>query len=282
MEGTWSGGEAIVTKKKKKKEPINVILMRKSGRMYSFDISGGILLAAFLFAVLFAVASVLAINYGVNLYYQNQDLQAEMSRLKTAAAEFEVKPMMLSQYKALEKEMSVADAMSLGEEEDPASTPDETVEAGPANSGGEAAENVSGGNDEQRPERLGPTPLEDSPIDAENLKLRVNDNNSEVKYQFRITNVTPGSKEITGLLFIMLIDASHDPPTIIVHPEVDVENFEPQDYKRGTLFSIKYGKTVQGKIDLPEGVGPIDEAWIIAYTEEGEPLIRKLLTVADD
>lgn len=271
LAGHAGGGEAIAGHKKKK-EPISIIFMRKVGRIYSADVSGRYIFLLAVFAVVFAVLSVMVINRFADLYFENQRLQRQVTRMTRALDKRGFQSQVVNQYHLLASELSKTDQKSLPQTSEPdkvptpvppQTRPDRTAAAEPV-------------------QETSPQAPENPPVDADNLYLRAESSGAALRFRFHLRNIHPENKTVTGYLFTILTNPKTSPPTQAVYPEVELKDGEPANYRRGIQFSIRHGKMVQGRISGLTQAGGFTEADVCAYSEDGRLMMKKRLALEDD
>jgi hypothetical protein len=269
--------------KNKKHEPLNIIIMRKTGRMYSVDVSPKMLAVGGVFFLIFMVLSVAVINRFTDLYLENKKLQQRVERLTQTVDDYQYQSQVLTQYQKLVGELNKVDQKK------------DTVDSEATKKGVAAGDGVSAAPKE---EPTGPKASADGstvetaadtmaaivpapsqpPIDVEKLSMVPDEGTDKVSFQFVLNNIDPKNKTISGYLFIVLTNNSTNPPRLAAHPEVELKDGLPVDYKKGTLFSIRHGKTVKGQIEHLDKALDYQHAWILAFSEGGELLMKKHLS----
>ena len=269
--------------KNKKHEPLNIIIMRKTGRMYSVDVSPKMLAVGGVFFLIFMVLSVAVINRFTDLYLENKKLLQRVERLTQTVDDYQYQSQVLTQYQKLVDELNKVDQKK------------DTVEAEATKKGLAGGEGVSAA---PKDEPTGPVAQADGPtvetaadtmaaivptpaqppLDVEKLSLVPDEGTDTVSFQFILNNIDPKNKTISGYLFIVLTNSSTNPPRLAAYPEVELKDGLPADYKKGTLFSIRHGKTVKGQIEHLDKAIDYQHAWILAFSEGGELLMKKHLS----
>jgi len=264
LAGHQSGSQTIVNKRKKQ-EPINVIFMRKLGRIYSADVSAKYLLVLLIFAIVFAVVAVLIINRYVDLYFENRELHNKTARLSRLVEEYKFQSQVSAQYNRLARELNQT------EEKKPLSDQGGETQASKEET---VKEEPRTGESIVRPDLKTP---ENPPVDAVNFSVKPEKNNTALSFQFELQNIHPGNRNISGYIVVVLVNDRTDPPRLAVYPDVEFKNGVPVDYKKGTQFSISYGKIVQGQVDKLENAQDFNQAWVFIYNDQGKLLQYKLL-----
>jgi hypothetical protein len=287
-------GSKAITGSKKKREKLHIIVMRHTGRMYTMDVSGRILLIGLLFALVFVVVSVLVINRYAELFTENIRLRAQLKSMTQTLDGFQYKSQVLTQYNQLVSELNkvdqktevplLAEPSTIEEIEDPEAETLTGIEA----SGDMTAEETTmeteqgEGSEEQVAEPTpsligGPEAPENPTVDADKLSLLTEDNGKAIRFQYILSNIHPENKAVSGYLFIILANEKNDPPVLAPFPEVEMTDGEPAAFKKGTAFSIRHGKTVRGRLKNLEDADKFDQAWVFAYDDEGNLLMKKRL-----
>jgi hypothetical protein len=243
--------------------------MRKVGKIYRFNVSGRMLVIFFVFMLAFTALSVLVMNRYAQLYFENQALMEQLAEANRTLKELQFGAQVLAQYKELAKVMDETEAKETKESEAEAEPPPEEVK--PTGPSIEVVEEPA------EPEETGPKPPDNPPVDAVKLSLQPENGGTSVRFQYSLTNIHPENKAVTGYLFIVLVNEKVDPQGLAAYPEVKLEKGNPTDYKKGTAFSIRHGKTVRGRVDNLSDASNYDKGWVFAYSEEGELLLKKLL-----
>jgi len=241
--------------------------MRKLGRIYSADVSAKYLLVLLIFAMVFAVFAVLIINRYVDLYFESRELRHKTARLSRLVEEYKFQSQVLTQYNRLASELNKV------EQKKPFSAP--TSEPQTPEEEAVKAE-VRTGESTIKPELKIP---DKPPVDAVNFSIKPEKNNTALSFQLELQNIHPANRNISGYLVVALVNAQVNPPRLAVYPEVEFKNGAPADYKKGTQFSISYGKIVQGQVDKLENAQDFNQAWVFIYDDEGKLLQYKLLKI---
>lgn len=254
--------------------------MKKVGKVHSMKVSGRFFAVVGLFAVVFIVASVLVMNNYLNLYYENRELKQKLKMAAQVIKERKYQSNVLSQYNQLVNELNKTEqGGDAGDEQ----TKDAEVKVAqplkkdqPVN---EEKKDEQAKPDEnagrEKPEAVGP---ENPPVDAVKLSL-VAEKNDSVRFQYSLLNVEEGSKKaVNGHIFIIIDNGQGADPLIASYPVVKFENGLPADYKKGTQFSIKHGKTVKGRIDKVKSPADVKDARVIVFSEDGKLLLNKLIS----
>lgn len=277
--------EAIAKKKNtKKKEPVTIIFMKKVGGIYTTRVSGKLVLFAGLFLAVFIAFSVWVINNTLDIYFENQVLKVDLAAARKTLEEYQFQSQVLTQYNQLVTELENTDPdlknVAPKEIEEEASG---TVKKSEAAMEPVVSESEKTMNDEDpaRQEKdivkteAGPQAPENPPVDAIQLTLRPERSNSSVSFQYNLRNITPDNEAVSGYVFFVLTNPGDDKGAPAVFPEVEFVNGQPSDYKKGTQFSIRHGKTVRGRLDGLNDAEKYNNAWVYAYSDEGELILKK-------
>jgi hypothetical protein len=291
LEGHERGGQAIAGKARKN-EPISVIIMRRHGRMYTTDLSPRLLILSLLFFIAFAVLGVTSINRYAALSLENEALEQKLADRERRLAQYAGRPRrVLEQYARLEDELNRSEQPGL-----------EEVEQGEAQGDAEAAGRDADESAAEEPEPSGrseeaaagdnPPSLyqnvtgdlgapEKPPVDADRLSVMAGHDNKSLRFQYSLSNIDPGDDPVSGYLFLILANEDTNPPTTATYPEVELADGLPADFTKGTVFSIRHGKTVRGRFKGLENASGFDKAWVLAFDNEGRILMKKKLPIND-
>ena len=248
--------------------------MRKIGRIYSADASAGWLIFFFVFMASFTVLSVMAINWASDLFWENRDLKEQLRRTTRALEEYQFQSQVLFQYQQLVEELNKTEVSNEDKPLVEAAKPETEIE--------QSAEEQEPVGEEEAGLAAKNEGVGTSPIEASKLTVQSENGNTALRFQFSLRNVHPDNKGVSGYLFIVMANTKTDPPVLIPYPDVDLENGDPVNYKKGTLFSIRYGKTVRGKVKNLSNASDFSQAWVFAYSEDGELILKSLLTAQND
>ncbi|MBU2549888.1 MAG: hypothetical protein KKB20_15850 [Proteobacteria bacterium] len=229
------------------------------------DISPNMLVYALIFTVVYIVLSVLAINRYFEVSYENKILRQDLNHCAQTLNTQRFQSSYVKHYKELASELDKAERRKQpppAEAEKPAPAPAEAPKPEKA---------------EVKAESSGPAWPDQSPVDAINLTLRPERDNTAVRFQFNLRNVHPDNKMVNGYLFVILVNPQASPPATASYPETELRNLLPTDYKSGTVFSIRHGKTVRGLIENLTNAAAFSQVHVLVYTEDGQPLYRTVL-----
>ncbi|MEW5724799.1 MAG: hypothetical protein AB1896_16930 [Thermodesulfobacteriota bacterium] len=288
MAGPQRSGGQTIAGARKKNDLITVMFMRRVGRVYSLRVSARVLAWTGVFALVFAAASAWTAGQYTQLYMDNQELRGRVSTLAATLEKYEYKAMLLEQYDELLAELEKVELgqAAIGSEEGDSpveartaapldvALADETVETEAAFS--DEIEEVKA---EDQPEA--PQPPANPPVDAVRLNLWPEHNNTTMRFQYNLQNIQPGNELVSGYMFIVLTNNKSNPPKLVPYPPVEIKEGNPVDFKKGLQFSIRRGKTVRGKVEKLENADDYEQAWVFAYSDEGELLLKKLLPSHD-
>ncbi len=262
--------------------------MRKVGRIYSLDVSARFLVVFGLFALVFAVVAVLAINQYINLSYQNRELRARVDKLTRSLEEFQFQSQVLSHYNVLVSELNKVEQGKQGKDALPGSQEAAAPAAGNAGSTPSVTEPepVDDASDRNADEPAGqaealaaaaPDTPENPPIDVTDFSVDPEKGGKALRFKLSLRNIDPGNKAVAGYLTLVLVNQKDNSAAVATYPEVDIKDGLPADFRKGTQFSISYGKTVRGRIEKLEDAGNFTEGWVFVYSQDGKILLKKNL-----
>jgi hypothetical protein len=273
-------------------QPYTVILVRDVDRVRQFRIHARTFRLFVLFCLLVVGVGVAAINRYQVLYIENQELREEIRRLGEQLAVSRSKTP--SPPPALEVERSYRLLAAQMDGTDPSGTAQAAgitaPEPGPASSAPPPAPApnptpaVETGPMETKTETAALTPPVEPPplvapvqplVDASGLVFRAQGGNV-LRFRFRLHNAHPENKPVTGYLFLVL-GAKANLEMFLAYPEVELDKGRPVDFRKGMAFKINQYKEVEGVVNRPKETDRFDQAWVFAYSVEGELLMMKLL-----
>ncbi|MBF0529638.1 MAG: hypothetical protein HQK55_10280 [Deltaproteobacteria bacterium] len=244
--------------------------MRSFGRVRRLTISSRFLWLTGLFALGFSIVSVLSINRWLELSVENQELKARLEKVSRIADDIRFQSKVLDHYQQLVGELNKTDPKKPAESLAKIDAPPMMVASQP---------------DPPRPPE--PPQPQSSPagttittglVDAEKLTMEPEGDNKALRFQFNLNNLHPEIRSVSGYIFLVLGNPTAGSPAMAVYPEVDFKQGKPSEIKKGSQFNIRNGKTVRGRIDKLTGASTYKQAWVYAYADDGQLLLKKLLT----
>ena len=113
------------------------------------------------------------------------------------------------------------------------------------------------------------------------LSVNPESNDTAIRFQFHLRNIHPENKTVTGYLIVVLTNPNTTPPEMAAYPGVNLNEELQANYKKGTLFSIRHGKMVKGRVSNLTNAKDFTQAWVYVFSEKGEPLYKSLLETHD-
>ena len=239
--------------------------------MYKIRASYEFIVLLIVFLLVFMAASVWGVNQYTRLYFENRDLRAKIAGLSRALNEYDHQSQVLSQYQQLVHELGKVDRRESGGKTDGSATQEAVATPLAADKPPEPAAAEIAAREPNDPE-----------VDAIRFSLTPDAGNTSVRYEFNLRKIAQGAEPVSGYLFVVLTRGDATPPTLVPYPDVPLKDGVPTDVKRGTRFSIRHGKMVQGKIDGLEEAAKFDKAWVLAFDEDGRIIMKKLLPPKGD
>ncbi|UQZ89981.1 hypothetical protein C4J81_12515 [Deltaproteobacteria bacterium Smac51] len=306
---------AIKSRKKASKGRFNVLLMRSQGEVMNLAVSPVLLVIAFLFALVFVIASVNIINRYFSLFMDYRDLSAayeetaeELSRLQSL---YTYQASVADDYTNLMRAMNMADPQNGPEEAEPAAATDVstapseppaadghqgTATQTPADDGGAAGQESGaavppGTGEPQTPavpaESKAPVTLEEwsdlLPTIADPPEQVLDVERLQVsggRFSFSLVNDDSAGRAAQGnLLMAFAVEGSDGQASVVAFPDFNLASSEP-DFEVGPGYNIRSGKTVNGRISLPAGA-KVTAMMVAAKSRAGNVVLKKLLTTEE-
>lgn len=281
------------SRKKASKGRFNILLMRSQGEVLNLAVSPVILVIGFLFAIVFVVVSVNIMNRYFALYLDHRDLLVaydetaeELSRLQSL---YTYQASVADDYTNLMQALNRADPQHDPNEEaaNTAETPAASEGAGAEASGPEAPAGTgeTALTDPVPPPQLPQTldewaallPAIASPVeqrlDVERLRV------AGGRFSFALINDNGGRAAQGNLLMLFAVETPDGQTHLVASPDFDLSSTEP-NFDMGPGYNIRAGKTVDGRIELPQG-GVVKSMMAAAKSRTGNIVMKKLLPVEE-
>ncbi len=233
------------------------IIFKKTGRIFSFNITMGIFITSLAFMVLLNGSLVfLTFQYG-NLQHKKSfllkklgDMQTEIEQMKS-----EIKEAMYYKkwadniiYRRLytgSLSGQGSSSYSSGVSNNPLKLKPESV----------VIDNALVG-------------IDDFQVKSLNLEL-------DFELSFYLVNKDRENKRTSGYITIVGMNEAVIPPVYGVFPHIDFKNGAPVDYQEGLSFAIRYLRPVKARIIQPS-IGPkFNKIMIMVYSTEGELILKQ-------
>jgi len=265
--------------KKQVKGKWNFLLMRPQGEVVNFAVSPTLLASAVLFALVFAIGAVLAINQYFGLYLEYQELaeshseaQARLSRLDD---EYQYQISLTRDYSELLRELNLPNPVA--------------GENGAVPEGGPADPEAAAGQDEIPPEVPSSETetaglSEEDPLAAwaDRLpalagrmeeRLQIADFKAEGnRFSFQLINEASGNLARGRLLTLFLVETGGRRQAV---PFPDFDPLSPQpDFESGPPYNIRSSKSISGQLSVP-AASEILDMMVVAQASDGRMVMKK-------
>jgi len=117
-----------------------------------------------------------------------------------------------------------------------------------------------------------------SKVDIGEFRVVRNEEKNRLGVQFKIRNISSGSKPVSGYMFVLLKEREDDPEKWLIYPKVDMVSGKPSIIKKGQHFSIFRFKTVtlNSEDEPPEKV---IAATVMVFGMSGELMLEKKFSI---
>ena len=190
----------------------------------------------------------------ISAYSQNQSFQVQICQLEKNFNEFEKEKKEADAYKNWSNNII---ARKLNYEE----------KAGRGNMGPSA--NTLNGEIKDK------TMRSSSILSINELDIRRANLHLDFNMSFKLINRTKRHHEQKGYLFVVASNNEVVPGIYNAWPAGEIISGLPKDYKLGSPFSIRHMKVVKGKINQPDIGQKFNRIDLIAYSENGDLLLKK-------
>lgn len=236
----------------------NIILVsEKSGKSYSFKIRLSVLIfLAALFIGMIAVTYIASSEY-FTLHQKNNALQARLNQSKQDIRRLESEKKEAVLYgkwadRIIFRRTHNRDKTSHGIMQHDASAPP----------------TVNHKTETNRPNIL----------DIDGFKISRINLEKDFDYSFRLVNTDSDHLKKTGYLF-MITSSRIAPEQIFCSPPSELTDGRPVNHEAGVFFSIRFLKKISGRIVQPDIGEKYDLFTILAYSEDGNLLMKKIYSI---
>ena len=274
--------------KKQVKGKWNFLLMRPQGEVVNFAVSPLLLAAAVLFALVFAVCAVLAINQYFSLFLDYQALSESQreaqARLNKLDDQYQYQVSLTQDYAEILSDLDLPDPGAGADGDAPKGD-----SAEPEAAAGEAAPEPETPETPENPEAppvLTADLQEEEPLAAwadrlpalaEQIeeKLQIADFKVEAnRFSFQLVNESPGSLARGRLLTLFLVETGGRRQAV-PFPDFDPRSPRP-DFEQGLGYNIRSSKYFSGQLKVP-AVSEILDMMVVAQSGDGRIVMKKRL-----
>jgi len=128
------------------------------------------------------------------------------------------------------------------------------------------------------PEKHKTEPPRPSILDIDAFKISRINLEKDFDYTFRLVNTDSDHLKKSGYLFI-ITSSRIAPQQIFSSPPSELTNGRPVNHEDGAFFSIRFLKKISGRIVQPDIGEKYDLFTILAYSEDGNLLMKKVYSI---
>ena len=259
--------------KKQVKGKWNFLLMRPQGEVINFAVSPLLLAAALLFALVFAIGAVLAINQYFSLYLEYQELSESrreaLAKLNKIDDQYQYQISLTQDYAVLLNELDLPDPGAGSNGAAPAE-PEAAVGEAEAASPDPPAETADLPEDDPLAAWADRLPALAARIEE---KLRIVDFRVEGnRFSFQLINDSPGSLARGRLLTLFIVETGGR-RQIVPFLDFDPQSLQP-DFESGPGYNIRSSKYISGQLRIP-AVSEIQDMMVVAKASDGRMVMKK-------
>ena len=248
---------------------INIMFMRRVGKIRSFKISTWIVFSILLFLVFYLPVSILIINDYINLRLDNRTYTQQINKLESELAntrkELWNADQRLTLLNTLIEDMKrpeIKKSNSVTE------APKEVVDEPRARNTTVPKEN----NKE--------TKVEGSKVDVRDMVITGTE--ARIDINFKLVNANPGADAVEGYIHLMVMADGEQIPADWIYPKRKFENGFPVDYKRGLPFFIERFKPYKHEFQLESGQPTPTKVRILVYDKSGSIILDEDFGINND
>ncbi|MCP4116833.1 MAG: hypothetical protein GY737_15745 [Desulfobacteraceae bacterium] len=117
-------------------------------------------------------------------------------------------------------------------------------------------------------------------VGVEGLKVIRDGNNGDLLVRFDIRNISVGSNNISGYIYVILKPATGGGNDWLVVPSVAMNKGKPAVYRKGQYFSIAHFKPVNFRVKTQLAPDSFKTATVFIYNEEGGLMFQRDMALA--
>jgi len=115
-----------------------------------------------------------------------------------------------------------------------------------------------------------------SSVRVTNFRIWPTNENTSVRYKFKLENVSPKDITISGYTFVALVSGTGSDEPIRIAPWSPMEDGEPSLIKRGQYFGISRFKYVRGTLPDIRDATRFENVTVYVYSDTGKLLHKKV------
>ena len=233
------------------------IIFKKTGRIFSFNITMGIFITSLAFMVLLNGSLVFLTFQCGNLQYKKSFLLKKIGHMQTEMEQMknEIKEAMYYKKWAdniIYRRLYAGSLSGQGSSSYSSGVSNNSLKLKPESSVIDSA-------------LVG---IDDFQVESLNLEL-------DFELSFYLVNKDRENKRTSGYVTIVGMNEDVIPPVYGVFPRIELKDGAPVDYQEGLSFAIRYLRPVKARINQPS-IGPkFNEIIIMVYSTEGELILKQ-------
>ena len=233
------------------------IIFKKTGRILSFNITTGKLIASLSLVFLLNVLLIFFIFQYGNLRYKKRVLVKKVSSMESEMEQMREEIKEARHYKRWADNIIYR-----------------RLYAGSMNGQGSSFYSRGFSNEslKLKPES---TVIDNSLVGIDDFQVKSLNLELDFELSFNLVNKDRRHRHISG--YITIVGGNEDviPPVYGVFPHIEFKNGAPVDYQEGLSFAIKYLRPIKARINQPS-IGPkFNEVMIMVYSTEGELILKQ-------
>jgi len=143
----------------------------------------------------------------------------------------------------------------------------------------EASEPTSPSESEETEEASAPEGTPSSAVTVKDFQIWPANNNTSVRYKFKLENVSPRDITLKGYTFVALEPGAESDEPVRIAPWTPLKDGQPSLVKRGQYFGISRFKYVRGSLPDIRDVTRFGHATVYVYSESGNLLHKEVCQV---
>lgn len=233
------------------------IIFKKTGRIFSVNITMGIFITSLAFIILLNGSLVFLTFQWGNLQYKKSSLLKQIGLMQTEMEQ------MKNEIKEAVCYKKWADNIIY-----------RRLYAGSLSGQGSATYSSGVSNNSLQFEP-GPAVIDGAVVGIDDFQVKSLNLELDLELSFYLVNKDKGNKRISGYVTIAGMNEDVIPPVYGVFPRIELKDGAPVDYQEGLSFAIRYLRPVKARINQPS-IGPkFNEIMIMVYSTEGELILKQ-------
>jgi len=248
---------------------INIMIMRRVGKIRSFKISTWIVFSILLFLIFYFPVSILIINGYFHLWVDNRTYTQQIKNLESKLDDTQKELWNANQRLTLLNTL-------IEDMKRPEIKKSDSEKMAPK----EVLDEPSAGDTAAPKENKKETELDGSKVDVRDMVITGDE--TRIDINFKLVNANPGADAVEGYIHLMVMAEGEQIPAEWIYPKRKFENGLPVNYKRGLPFFIERFKPYKHEFRLESGQPTPTKVRILVYDKSGSIILDEDFEIKND